>query len=1133
MTTCRSSILISLVAACLLPAAVAHGQSDVDKHTLAKVQSNDRYSWFTINNLFNWYANNGKGSYNLVTNNAGLEFPRGSGKTVGFEDGILWGGFHKGRAEPKIGGSTYRTGLQPGPLTGFGGPTEQQRPPAADTSLAKYRVFNVRPDVTPTTPFSAVESVMQAEADLISRSVPISAHELFDRYVQDWLDWPAKDGLPAPFKDVDGDGVYNLSKDIPGQPGADQTLYYVANDCNASLTSNLYFSPPIGLEYHKTVWGYHAPGVLDNVIFSSTLLINKSGAKVDSMFLSQWADPDLGNSVDDFMGCDIGRDLAYVYNGNSVDDVYGTRVPAFGYSLLQGPHIPSANFQDSALFRLNYRLFSRNIPMTSCLEIHGFRIDVENNYANWYAWMNGVWSFIPFLDPWSGLPTKYMYSGDPFTGQGWIDGTRGAVPGERVLFLPTGPFTLANGDSQEIVVASIVGDGADRISSISVLRHYADIARSMYRNLLDVPHPPPSPDVVAGALNGEVALTWSDSAGSVSIENWKNGGQVFEGYNVYQYDGPSAIGARAVRLATYDLRNQVTYIFDDVFDTDSRLYVSKPVQFGVDAGIKRFFQTSKDSLHNVPLRNGTTYYFGVTAYTFDKRPGIKPTQLESAPRILALVPRWEQGQRYAGNAGDTLRNVMHSGPGTGRVLAKILDPSAMPATGAQYKIVFKGTGHFDRTWDLIRTRGSLSDTVAHDQGDFTGSDDHLVIVDGIAWGVEDAPLDFKYFVTVANGSGPVVPWQQAVFAANESGFPLAPDGSSVPDGRKQQSSGKLSSNQGWIIHTGMNSPAMSPLYSNFIMRVTQANARWPLILPYDYEIRFTTRGGKALIPSAFTGVLDYIVNVPFELWNTGVATPDDSTDDYRMFPYVLDVDNSASFNLLTKVGTDSTDNGGGGSTHSISSGADDPLTDWIYWVKPTNTAPGEAGYNAAVQAAIDEINGGGDPYLTGPVSGDVMRRMVLVGLNMGAVAGGPASYAMTMPETGTIFRIMTNKQFSATDVYTITVPPADRSAEVARVDAEKVNVFPNPFIASRDPASGGIDRDVTFTHLPRRATIRIFTVSGALARSFAKDDESPFLHWDLMNTRGRVVATGVYIVHIDMPEVGLVKTLKLGVITAE
>src|SRR5512135_3386828 len=83
----------------------------------AKISSNNAYGAFLINNVFNYYGNNGDGSFNLArTDNEGFEFPKGEGKHIIFEDGVVWGGYHKGRATPKVGGSVYRHGLQAGPI---------------------------------------------------------------------------------------------------------------------------------------------------------------------------------------------------------------------------------------------------------------------------------------------------------------------------------------------------------------------------------------------------------------------------------------------------------------------------------------------------------------------------------------------------------------------------------------------------------------------------------------------------------------------------------------------------------------------------------------------------------------------------------------------------------------------------------------------------------------------------------------------------------------------------------------------------------------------------------------------------------------------------------------------------------
>ena len=112
-------------------------RTDGDKN-LRKVATNDHYRPFLINNVFNYYGNNGGGSYNKFSNRLeGFEFPRGSELHITYEDGIIWGGFHGGRSIPKAGGSDYRHALQAGKVL-IGG-TATTAPVADNPSVANYR----------------------------------------------------------------------------------------------------------------------------------------------------------------------------------------------------------------------------------------------------------------------------------------------------------------------------------------------------------------------------------------------------------------------------------------------------------------------------------------------------------------------------------------------------------------------------------------------------------------------------------------------------------------------------------------------------------------------------------------------------------------------------------------------------------------------------------------------------------------------------------------------------------------------------------------------------------------------------------------------------------------------------------
>jgi hypothetical protein len=104
------------------------------------------------------------------------------------------------------------------------------------------------------------------------------------------------------------------------------------------------------------------------------------------------------------------------------------------------------------------------------------------------------------------------------------------------------------------------------------------------------------------------------------------------------------------------------------------------------------------------------------------------------------------------------------------------------------------------------------------------------------------------------------------------------------------------------------------------------------------------------------------------------------------------------------------------------------------------------------------------------------------------------------------------------------------SVETQKADLNKINVFPNPYYALNAAETNRFVRFVTFNFLPEKATIRIFNVAGQLVRILEKNDTSQFLRWDLNNQSNFPVASGMYIAHIDMPETGATKVLKVAVI---
>ncbi|HID39246.1 MAG TPA: T9SS type A sorting domain-containing protein, partial [Calditrichaeota bacterium] len=161
-----------------------------------------------------------------------------------------------------------------------------------------------------------------------------------------------------------------------------------------------------------------------------------------------------------------------------------------------------------------------------------------------------------------------------------------------------------------------------------------------------------------------------------------------------------------------------------------------------------------------------------------------------------------------------------------------------------------------------------------------------------------------------------------------------------------------------------------------------------------------------------------------------------------------------------------------------------------------------------------------------------MHRMVLVNWNGGDVtsATSPADYNAELPDNGAVFRLMTTKPNGLTDKFNFVAPAVVQSVEQAKADVEKINVFPNPYYADNPLETSRFNRFVTFNHLPQKAVFRIFNLAGVMVKKLEKDNDSQFFRWDLLNERNLPVASGVYIVHIDMPDLGKEKVVKVFIV---
>jgi hypothetical protein len=110
---------------------------------------------------------------------------------------------------------------------------------------------------------------------------------------------------------------------------------------------------------------------------------------------------------------------------------------------------------------------------------------------------------------------------------------------------------------------------------------------------------------------------------------------------------------------------------------------------------------------------------------------------------------------------------------------------------------------------------------------------------------------------------------------------------------------------------------------------------------------------------------------------------------------------------------------------------------------------------------------------------------------------------------------------------------------------DMVNVAPNPYYAYSPYETSQFTQRVKITNLPGECTVTIFSLDGKFIRQFKRDEEGidykaagrsnppiaqgqiyPDIEWDLKNSRGIPVSSGVYLIHIVSEDLNAERTIK-------
>jgi len=1225
-----------------------------------------------INNITSFMRADGQGNHD-VTDQAGGRYPRGTSTSL-YEDGFVWGGklyTDAAKTQPsdqliRVGGQTYNQGTRQGAVTGSGAGATRMLP-----SDARARIYRIRRDYKQMTAAEIKSDAATLNLALESAVTQAQMDEVTAQYDADWTNWPVDLGAPyierngtpgyqAPPAFSESFTVDNLiagNYDEPGVAGADpnspadQVIWTVYNDLDQSAAFGLYQSDPIGLEGQVTMWAYKRTDAMGNLYFKKIKFINKGGVDigggtlgsfyVDSMYISQWSDPDLGDSGDDLCGSDTTLSLGFVYNGNPVDLEYkkfNLPPPAIGYDFLQGPVVPEEG--GTAIFDLKRISGKRNLPMTgfvyfsagSPISDPALTGQAGASYEStlmWHRMLRGLRpdaSTIPeryYPFPPGTTPGPFALSGDPVKQTGFIDGLGtdfSLAPGDRRIILASGPFNLNPGDTQDVVVGTVGGIGSDRLSSVAVMKFNDTFVQNTFDALFVVPKSPATPKVKYSELDGQVMFEWgSDLAGVAATEETISmpGTYAFEGYNVYQLPSAGSSLKDAKRIATYDLLTDPSVVLDLQADEASGQVLQKPVQYGTNSGIKRFFLFDKDYVKDIPrINNGTEYYIVVTAYSVS-RTGFLPISLESQPQVFRVVPQDPKpGSRWTTQANEAWivgEGVTHNGTADANVMVKIIDPSKL--TGSSYTVGFSTQpDKFGTSFDNL---GEDADGNTWTRYSLSGTLELNKTATSISYSLRISDLDSL--------SGPLTGAQLQLGPTEETAiYPETPDDinyANIPTGTVGKSvtfATVLVSGVRTGVAEGVwtTTDATQPLTQEMVDQLIAgdlhlniltgaspagevANAFGVSTYPW-YLDRGTTRlldyqqnlnySSTAVVPDNSYAIVD---GFQFRIGKLTFAAPN-TVDSWRQTVKADRTTNGftllGDYTIFSGVVTGhAVDNGYGGDSCTVIDyqqdlemrftgvRADPSVEDGVIASGGSIATVASSNFASIVRIRIpfelweNDANGrsrqinvfardrnadAASPWGSGGVPEYISlaragRAYVVANSNDYDASTGDDAIArigrrsarntwIIIPkytggnhwDTGDVLHInIANPMQPGIDTYTFTTPASQvYNDSLAKADLGHVGVFPNPYYAFNPNEISRTSRFVTFNKLPQRATIRIFNLAGQLVRTLQKDDPSQFVNWDLANSNNFPVASGMYIVHVDMPDLGVAKVLKLAII---
>lgn len=420
-----------------------------------------------VNNVRALLMNGGDKFWDIFkTQSAGYEIPKGSGKNAIFASAIWISGVDAGN-NLYTAAQTYRQrGLDfwPGSLDAMG----EVKNIDCKESDKMYPVYG--------------EEIVNAK---IGKGIAYNVSR-----------WPS---AVADFYDANNDGIYDPSLgDYPmydkNKPNLipSQMIFWVIND-KGNTHGAFVNTNRLGIEIQMTAFAFTSTDDINNTTFYRYKIINKSSNTYTQFRFSEFADFDLGNPADDYVGCDLSnsltvpskkRNLFYTYNGDNNDEDggapgYGAAPPAAGVCFLNSGLDSAAN-----PLPMNSFIFFTNASVPG---VNGDPID----YIQLDRYIRGFWADGQPLtygtpDGRGGVdPYKFAFPGDtdPSGKPNWVETN---APGDRRSVASISPKKMEPGQQMTIELAYVWAKDSsaqsDNYTSVAKLKSATDVVIQAYQN---------------------------------------------------------------------------------------------------------------------------------------------------------------------------------------------------------------------------------------------------------------------------------------------------------------------------------------------------------------------------------------------------------------------------------------------------------------------------------------------------------------------------------------------------------------------------------------------------------------------------------------------------------------------------